>query len=322
MGKKVKVLVLSGGGANGIYQIGVLDSLVHSGEDIKYDLVAGTSAGALNGSFIASGEYMMLRDLWQKALEGHKFIDMDVLNEDSSLKPFMLPRLIYRLLKKRYILSNDKLKEVLDESLKLDKIKNTGRFVCNAVSLSDKKNYIFDSEYLDTDEELADAVLSSTSIPVYFPSVNKVSFRSKSGVKLYAYDMVDGGVWNSSPLSYAVSICKDMLKQDPTLSFEFTLVYCHDPNTAYEFERPNNIVQDLGGVMRMVLDASATKDLEMFELKNKISAQTGGDYYNYFESRIISPTSHLNSSYDFSPGALSDTYKKGFDDGLSYFKNK
>lgn len=53
-------LVLSGAAALGAYQIGVLDHLVTAvadelGEPLRFDVVSGTSAGAINGAAIASG---------------------------------------------------------------------------------------------------------------------------------------------------------------------------------------------------------------------------------------------------------------------------
>jgi predicted acylesterase/phospholipase RssA len=63
-------LVLSGGGARGAYQAGVVDALaatanVADGTPIPpYDLCCGTSIGALNGWCVATAQYSRLRELW------------------------------------------------------------------------------------------------------------------------------------------------------------------------------------------------------------------------------------------------------------------
>jgi NTE family protein len=44
-------LVLSGGGARGAYEAGVVSQLYAQGE--KFDVICGTSIGAINGAFIA-----------------------------------------------------------------------------------------------------------------------------------------------------------------------------------------------------------------------------------------------------------------------------
>ena len=56
------VLILSGGGAFGAYEAGVVSALPRFG--IDYDVVCGTSIGALNAYMIATAQYTRLRDLW------------------------------------------------------------------------------------------------------------------------------------------------------------------------------------------------------------------------------------------------------------------
>ena len=60
-------LVLSGGGAKGAYQVGVLKALLELGA--RVDMVAGASIGALNGAVLASAPSLeigveRLENLW------------------------------------------------------------------------------------------------------------------------------------------------------------------------------------------------------------------------------------------------------------------
>ena len=61
-------IVLSGGGAKGAYEAGIIDSLASGIPDGKplhpYGGVAGTSIGALNGWFVSTGNYSAMRRLW------------------------------------------------------------------------------------------------------------------------------------------------------------------------------------------------------------------------------------------------------------------
>ncbi len=65
-----RALVLSGGGARGAYEAGIIAGLaakagVSDGARlVPYGIVCGTSIGALNGWFVASGQYTKLHDLW------------------------------------------------------------------------------------------------------------------------------------------------------------------------------------------------------------------------------------------------------------------
>ena len=65
-----RALVLSGGGALGAYAAGIIGCLataagVKDGTPLApYEIVCGTSIGALNGWYVATGQYTKLRELW------------------------------------------------------------------------------------------------------------------------------------------------------------------------------------------------------------------------------------------------------------------
>ena len=65
-----RALVLSGGGARGAYEAGIVNALAAMGHVADgspldpYEIVCGTSIGALNGWFVATGQYTKLHDLW------------------------------------------------------------------------------------------------------------------------------------------------------------------------------------------------------------------------------------------------------------------
>ncbi len=65
-----RALVLSGGGARGAYEAGLVGALAAVGSVsdgsplVPYELVCGTSIGALNGWFVATAQYTKMRELW------------------------------------------------------------------------------------------------------------------------------------------------------------------------------------------------------------------------------------------------------------------
>ena len=69
-GRVDRALVLSGGGARGSYEAGIIDYLASSqglrdGVPLApYGIICGTSIGALNGYFVATGQFSKLRNLW------------------------------------------------------------------------------------------------------------------------------------------------------------------------------------------------------------------------------------------------------------------
>ena len=60
----VRALVLAGGGAKGAYQIGAWKALKEIG--YTFDIVTGTSVGALNAAIITAGDYELAEEMWRK----------------------------------------------------------------------------------------------------------------------------------------------------------------------------------------------------------------------------------------------------------------
>lgn len=59
-----RAIVLGGGGARGPYQIGVWQALTELG--IGYDIVTGSSVGALNAALMVQRDYEVAKELWEK----------------------------------------------------------------------------------------------------------------------------------------------------------------------------------------------------------------------------------------------------------------
>ena len=57
-----RAVVLAGGGSRGAYQVGVWQAMKELGMD--YQIVTGTSVGALNGAMLVQGDYEQARRMW------------------------------------------------------------------------------------------------------------------------------------------------------------------------------------------------------------------------------------------------------------------
>lgn len=73
-----KILVLSGGGSHGAWQLGAIKTLIE--QDKSWDIIAGVSVGALNGTYLAMGNkesikesYKNLENVWMN-IKGTKDI--------------------------------------------------------------------------------------------------------------------------------------------------------------------------------------------------------------------------------------------------------
>lgn len=82
----MKALVLSGGGARGAYQMGVWKALRKLNE--KFDIVTGTSIGALNGMMYTQKNYYKCLNLWNQINFDKLYDDFNVTEDKSVLKNY------------------------------------------------------------------------------------------------------------------------------------------------------------------------------------------------------------------------------------------
>ena len=87
-----RALVLAGGGSKGAYEVGFVKALYEKG--ISFDIITGTSIGALNGGLLAQGDFDKLQHLWDimdvKEVFADGFqpdlqLDLDQLSNQSQL---------------------------------------------------------------------------------------------------------------------------------------------------------------------------------------------------------------------------------------------
>lgn len=251
-GRLAHALALSGGGARGAYQAGIVDYLrlargVRDGEMLApYGIIAGTSIGALNGYFIATGQFTMLRTLW------YSVADQDVIrlkpryaklvNTDSGVGNRLTAamRMILGLASSDTgVIDGDHLRAWMARSIDPARPVITP-FVWTATNLSTQAPEFFflvNSEISPaeraaavaaikvtvgadavlreaTPEILIDALRASTAIPVAFDPV-ELPAPSGDGTNLY----VDGGVTANTPIGIAraAAAAVDVIFLDPPL---------------------------------------------------------------------------------------------------------
>jgi len=168
-----KVLCLKGGGAKGYAQLQVLKALEHEyGKPLHevYDLIAGTSVGAINASLIASGKFTM--DELEK-------IYPDVLKKVFTKKWYRAKKPKYQ--RKYFKREWDKL---VGTSFKMKDSKT--KLMLTSVDLVDDINHFFKSWHPDVaDEKMVDMVCRSFAAPLYFGHI-----VDKKNKKVWS----DGGV--------------------------------------------------------------------------------------------------------------------------------
>jgi NTE family protein len=183
--------VLSGGASLGAIQVGMVRALYE--RDIPPDLIIGTSAGALNGAFIASRPPTIetaeaLADVWRGVTRNDVFPLRPLTGLFGFIGRFnhLVPERPLRSLLRRH-LEFDRLE---DASIPLHVIA-TEVESCKEVRLSRG--------------DAIDAVMASAAIPAVFPPVEWEDSL-----------LMDGGVSNNSPITHAIELGAGVVYVLPT----------------------------------------------------------------------------------------------------------
>lgn len=168
----MRALVLSGGGAKGAYQVGALQYMILK-RKFKYDIICGTSVGALNGSFLSmfpkEEEETAIRSLytlWKSRVENktiRKYWYGGVLGP----LPVILPKWLGG---KQSVYNTKPLQKLVHEVLDVEKVKSSGRILrIGAYNLTTGNRSVWtenDSSHLHR------AVLASSSFPMFMEPIN------------------------------------------------------------------------------------------------------------------------------------------------------
>jgi NTE family protein len=183
--------VLSGGAGLGAIQVGMLRALYE--RDISPDLIVGTSAGALNGAFIASRPQSVetadeLADLWRSLRRGSVF----PLNPLTGLFGFLGAR--------DHLVPASGLERLIERHTEVELLEELP-IPLHVVAV----DVISGEELRLSRGPLRDAVLGSSAIPGVFAPVDW-SERT----------LMDGGVANNTPISHAVELGAERIFVLPT----------------------------------------------------------------------------------------------------------
>lgn len=247
-----RALVLSGGGARGAYQAGIIDYLrlsrqIPEGWPLQpYGAIAGTSVGALNGYFVATGQYGLLRNLWYSIADQNvirlKARYAKIVNDDSGLGTRFVAamRMVLSLTSNDTgVIDSDHMRSWLSRYIDPARPVVTPFLwtVTNLTTQSPEFFYLVPTKLTAKERDIAvnaiqttvganavlreatpallvDALLASASIPVAFDPVELPAPKG-GGTNLY----VDGGVTANTPVAAARAGARriDVVLLDPPL---------------------------------------------------------------------------------------------------------
>lgn len=265
-------LVLGGGGAHGAYQIGVWQALEEEG--LTFELITGTSVGALNGGLILQGDWEAAKNLWLQINTGSvlQFPAAAIENQSLSALLSQIRSLTLTALKENGA-STEPLKELIQQNFSADKCQeNPPRLLVCSTRLTDFKEVVQEIDLQDLSTSI-DWLIASAS---FYPAMKTKEIAGE----LY----MDGGYRNNLPIDVAI-------QEGAT---ECIVVDVQSPGPAKKMEVPENIPiihlhskWTLGSFL--VFDAERSQrnyQLGYYETKKYFAHYQGG-WYTFFKEETI-----------------------------------
>ena len=185
-------LTLEGGGARGAYHIGAVKALVDNG--YEFDMIVGTSIGAINAAFLAQNDLDKVYKMWQELsfkdmfdIDEEKIKDALNVNLDVDTIKY-LSRKLAKTVKEKGI-DTLKIRKILEDAIDEEKVRKSKiKFGLVTYCLSDANG---EEKLIDDIEKgkLIDYIMASSNLPVFQ--------RTRINDKNY----LDGGVYDNCPVS-------------------------------------------------------------------------------------------------------------------------
>lgn len=188
----MKALVLSGGGSKGSYQIGVWKALrkLH----IKFDIVTGTSVGALNGALVTQKSYHRAIQLWKK-------INLSVLfgeNVTNSTDDIKVMKMYGKEFVKNGGMEAKELEKLIEKEINYKKfIKSNINYGLVTYNLTTRKPIQITKKEIPKDL-IGDYLMASASC---YPA-----FKQK---EIEGNKYIDGGFFDNLPINLAIQMGAD-----------------------------------------------------------------------------------------------------------------
>ena len=278
-----RAICLSSGSSKGSYQAGCLKHLLGD-LNINYDIICGTSSGAINGAFISmfnqnEGQLASksLCELWGNLSTKHIY-------------KRWFPFGIFHSLWQPSFFDSSPMMNLIKNNISLDKIRKSGKNVyISAVSLDSGKSHIFDQ----SDDDFINVVCASASMPGLFLPIK---FKDQ----LWS----DGASKQNLLLKKAIELGADIID----------LVITTPKIRIKKFTKNPKTVDVLKRSIDLSTDKILTYELEIIETYNEM-AKLGWEGKREVKLNIIRPEFNLTDDVmDFDPVKIRKMIEKGYKD--------
>jgi NTE family protein len=263
-------LVLSGGGANGAFEVGALQHILGE-KRIHYDVICGVSVGALNGSILA--QYCQGQE--QEAVD-HLVNIWDRVNENSDIYKKWCGGWLWHLpvLWHKSIYNTQALHEIVKEHVSITRLRSSGKeFRVGAVSWNDGSYRV----WKQTQDTIRDAILASSSFPIFFEPI-----------QIHGEWFTDGGLRDVTPIKAAIDAGCDRID----------VIQCGCPEVPETRRGLPNLLKQLQISLDVVLDEVDRNDYEKAVFVNRL-VKAGASDKKLIELHRLRSLTTLGDSLNF-----------------------
>ena len=283
-----KALVLAGGGSKGAFEVGVLQRLMGDQQN-DYELLCGTSVGAINASYLAQAPLGQPRQAIAKLRAQWDTVTTDKVHK--RWFPFGRAEAFF----KTSVYDSEPIQKWIRSGLDASAVRSSGRRLrIVAVSFGTGESFVANEQTPD----LPEWVIASSAFPVMLTPAS-------IGGDLWT----DGGLRSVTPLGEAIRAGAE----------DIDVVLCSDP-----FAKSPFAVQDARAIPQLLLrsidimnDEVSRADLRIAGLKNDLSQLR--PEYRKVKIRLFQPSEPLPfDSLDFDRGRIRAMIDAGYAQSASF----
>lgn len=283
-----RALVLSGGGAKGSYQYGVWKALRKL--NVKFDIVTGTSIGAVNGAMIALDDFERAGHVWETLNTKDVFyLDYDLTTKEGKKKFY------FGVAKSLFLeggLNTNKMEDIFKQYIDEDKLRKSSiDYGIVTYSVTKKKPVMVSKKDIPEGKLIDYIVASATCFPVVKPK--------EIGNEKY----LDGGYYDNMPVDLAMDMGADEIIAVDLKSVGIKKRY--DKHINIKLISPSI---DIGSFLSFTEKEAAFRIAIGYNDTLKAYGRLDGDKYSFYKGQ-------LNYNYL----KLKDSYIENF---KTYFVNK